>query len=299
MRGFSRFLIDEQPLYVLPTLACVVGLPEAIFLQQLHHWCTSKFAHEHGGRHWVYNSYPEWNRDHFPFWNPDAIKRIVRELEKRGVVLSATLSAHKTDRRKWYTIDYERLDALCEAWIAENRAPAHQAKSPDHPADSPDVSRRASVDEPRERTHRAETPDGETNPPDHETNPPDLYKGDTETTTETIDRGKSSSIATSASAERADERDVTWLRRFIGDFAAQFGDEAALPVSLARAGNLWLRSGLDEDAFTGLLYEARQITLRRTPGIERRREGEERKNKMPYFFQVLEGLLAGRRGDST
>jgi hypothetical protein len=308
MRGFSRFLIDEQPLYVLPTLACVVGLPEAIFLQQLHHWCTSRFAHEHGGRHWVYNSYPEWSRDHFPFWSEQAVRRIIAELERLDVVVGASLSPNKMDRRKWYTIDYERLDALCEDWLAahpesrprdpETGERTHLSKATDRRPESTDAPRRGFLPEASERTHPSLSTDHPSESTDHPSRSTGPYKGRTETTAEKDDRDGSSSTPVHRPADNVVERDATWLRPYMTDFAKELGDEAALPVSLALAANLWLRSGLDEDAFAELLYEARRVTQRRTPGIERRR-GDERKNKMPYFFQVLEDLLARRRGDST
>lgn len=39
----SRLLINEQPLLVLPSLACEIGLNEALMLQQIHYWMnTSK-----------------------------------------------------------------------------------------------------------------------------------------------------------------------------------------------------------------------------------------------------------------
>ena len=34
----SRLLLEDEPLVVLPKLATVIGLNEAIILQQLHYW---------------------------------------------------------------------------------------------------------------------------------------------------------------------------------------------------------------------------------------------------------------------
>ena len=34
----SRLLIDEYPLVVQPSLAALVGINEAIILQQIHYW---------------------------------------------------------------------------------------------------------------------------------------------------------------------------------------------------------------------------------------------------------------------
>ena len=54
--NYSKYLINEDPVYVLPSLAAGIGLNEAILLQKIHGWlrCTPK---EHVGRNWIYNSY--------------------------------------------------------------------------------------------------------------------------------------------------------------------------------------------------------------------------------------------------
>jgi hypothetical protein len=117
----SRLLIDEPPLQVLPTLATLVGLNEAIVLQQVHYWLgtyrrsqdQTKFRK---GRWWVYNSYTEWQKTNFPFWSIDTIKRTISNLEKRGLLLAEVMEKGKLDRRKWYTLDYDKLNELYEEW---------------------------------------------------------------------------------------------------------------------------------------------------------------------------------------
>ncbi len=94
----SRFLIDEPPLQVLPSLALAIGLNEAMLLQQVHYWLQHS-KHEHEGRPWIYNTYDEWQRQ-FP---------VIGSLEKQGLLVSGHHGATPTDRTKWYTIDYDRL----------------------------------------------------------------------------------------------------------------------------------------------------------------------------------------------
>jgi hypothetical protein len=65
----SHLLLNEYPLIVLPELAVKIGLNESIVLQQIHYWLIQHEKQEidfHDGRYWVYNSYPEWNKQ-FPF----------------------------------------------------------------------------------------------------------------------------------------------------------------------------------------------------------------------------------------
>ena len=59
-------LISEPPLIVLPSLARLVGLNEAIILQQVHYW-LQRSSNIKDGHRWVYNSYPNWYKQ-MPVW---------------------------------------------------------------------------------------------------------------------------------------------------------------------------------------------------------------------------------------
>jgi hypothetical protein len=118
---------------VLPSLAKAVGLNEAIFLQQVHFWMQTNAGREHDGRHWIYNTREQWQRQ-FPFWSTDAIKRVVQSLRKQGVLLTnANINKTRMDRTLWYTIDYGVLSQLANS-------PDDRAASPDGGANSPDAS---------------------------------------------------------------------------------------------------------------------------------------------------------------
>lgn len=111
----SKLLINEQPLQVLPTLAKAIGDRPAIVLQQVHYWLENarkgkNKAKFKKGKYWVYNSYPEWQKTNFPFWSVVTIKRIFLNLEDKGFLESAQFEGNK--RRKWYTINYEKVDEL-------------------------------------------------------------------------------------------------------------------------------------------------------------------------------------------
>ena len=105
----SALLINEDPLQVLPSLAVAIGLNEAIALQQLHYWLRKSKNLRDDGRKWVYNSYGEW-AENFPFWSERTIQRAFLELEKRKLIIVDTPGGR--DRRKWYTIDYDRVNGL-------------------------------------------------------------------------------------------------------------------------------------------------------------------------------------------
>jgi hypothetical protein len=78
------------------------------------------------------------------------------------------------------------------------------------------------------------------------------------------------------------------------DLSDKFHDEDHAASNRTRALRLWARSGLDEQTFAALMQEARMVTHRRGD-IQRDADGEHpqgTKNRMPYFFAVLEDLIA-------
>jgi len=112
----KNILIDEYPLLVLPALAAAIGLNEAIALQQLHYWLESpKGGVLIDGERWVYNTYPDWKKDNFPFWSEHTIQRVFQNLEDMGLVVSMQKAEY--DRKKYYRIDYAKLDAsIMPSW---------------------------------------------------------------------------------------------------------------------------------------------------------------------------------------
>ncbi len=95
---------------IIPSLAVRLGINEAVVLQQIHYWITSS-THVIEGRKWIYNTYKDWQKQ-LPFWSESTIKRAIRSLEDQGYLRSGNFNQLKIDKTKWYTIDYERLEAL-------------------------------------------------------------------------------------------------------------------------------------------------------------------------------------------
>lgn len=131
----SSLLINENPLQVLPSLAIILGLEEAIAIQQLHYWLNNTKNEgriDEDGNKWVYNTYSQWQEDNFPFWSEDKIQRIFLSLEKQGVVIARQLDAKKRDMKKFYRIDYDALCAMDSLKIAPSdslkSAPSNTAK---------------------------------------------------------------------------------------------------------------------------------------------------------------------------
>ncbi|HMN10868.1 MAG TPA: hypothetical protein PKD55_00935 [Bellilinea sp.] len=109
----SIYLEQMQPIIVKPLMAAAIGLNESIVIQQLHYW-LQRSTNNREGRLWAYNTYAEW-AEQFPFWSEKTIARIFRRLEEAGLILSRQFGAAQYNHTKWYTIDYDKLDATLEA----------------------------------------------------------------------------------------------------------------------------------------------------------------------------------------
>jgi uncharacterized phage protein (TIGR02220 family) len=121
----SKLLINESPLVVVPSMAVRIGFNEALVLQQIH-YLLGISKHEIEGRKWVYNSYPDWQKQ-LPFWSVSSIKRIFQSLESMGFLLSGNWNASKLDQTKWYSIDYQKIEGLQEV---QNEQGAAQSRQP-------------------------------------------------------------------------------------------------------------------------------------------------------------------------
>ena len=107
----NGLLIQEPPLQVLPSLACKVGLNEAIILQQFHYW-LQRSNNVKDGHKWIYNSYSEWHKQ-FPFWkSKNTLISAIKHLEDMRILISGNYNKAKFDKTKWYRIDYEKLQLL-------------------------------------------------------------------------------------------------------------------------------------------------------------------------------------------
>ena len=111
MMATSSLLIQESPLTVQPNLAVLIGLNEAIFLQQLQYWISREAGIcDEYGRRWIYNTVKQWNVQ-FPFWSESTIKRTIKSLEDQEVMIS-TVIGNSYNKTKAYTINYELIEEL-------------------------------------------------------------------------------------------------------------------------------------------------------------------------------------------
>ncbi|HEB2247167.1 TPA: DnaD domain protein, partial [Staphylococcus aureus] len=83
---------------------------EAIVLQQIHYWLNNS-KHKYDGKTWIFNSYPEWQKQ-FPFWSLITIKRTIYSLEKQNLLLIGNYNKAKFDKTKWYSINYQTIEGM-------------------------------------------------------------------------------------------------------------------------------------------------------------------------------------------
>lgn len=110
----SKILVlgeDDRWIAVNPKLVQALGRNEAEFVQVLHYWLTTKSGMIRDGVRWIYNTYDQWKHQQGHL-SKTTIRRIVRKLERLGVILSANFNKKKSDRTKWYTLAYDVLLAL-------------------------------------------------------------------------------------------------------------------------------------------------------------------------------------------
>lgn len=107
----NNLLINEPPLQVLPSLACAVGLNEAILLQQVHYWLRHAKV-KHDDKMWIYKTVDKWKEQDFPFWSIDTIKRAISSLRKQEVLLVSKLASNSFNRVNHYSINYVKLDEI-------------------------------------------------------------------------------------------------------------------------------------------------------------------------------------------
>jgi hypothetical protein len=113
----AALLYNEPPIAVSPTLCRLLGLPEAVFLQQLHFRLQLKRSdpktyekYRVDGLDWVY-----WTQQQLIVEIPlgrtaDTHKRVIKRLRALGVLLVRQLRVAEWDRTNFYTIDYGAFD---------------------------------------------------------------------------------------------------------------------------------------------------------------------------------------------
>jgi hypothetical protein len=194
MKNSSKLLINESPLQVLPSLAILIGLNEAIFLQQLHYWLTPTAKYQPHYRDWkgeslpwIYNTYHEketvagqkvgWEAN-FPFWSTRTIRRIVTKLKEKGlIIVTNKFNTAATNKTQWYTINYEALENLdndnssapCGQVVhmePDNLSTSNRTDCPHHDRDYTETTQKVRMNTPEEKNLPSNNPQSISDRPD-------------------------------------------------------------------------------------------------------------------------------------
>ena len=124
MVNTPSLLNKERCLVFNPTLARLIGDRQAILLQQIQYWLdineqTKNEYNYREGRWWTYNTYEAWVEESFPFWSTRMLRRLMKDLEEKGLVITKKFECSDWKQRKWYTIDYDAVESLKNAESTE------------------------------------------------------------------------------------------------------------------------------------------------------------------------------------
>ena len=116
----ASWLYSRNPLVVDKDLATVIGLNEAITLQQINYWLHARGGKDIDDRHWIKHTISEFLEKDFPFWSRNTVRRTITSCEKQGFLLERNLNRAGFDKSKWYTIDEDKLDEAMGNACAQN-----------------------------------------------------------------------------------------------------------------------------------------------------------------------------------
>lgn len=111
-------LFEDKPLVINPKLAELIGLNEAIIIQQMSYW-LKRSDNIIDGKRWVYNSAPKWKKQ-FPFFSESTIKRAIYKLEELGLLFTGNYNKDGRDKTKWYSINYKAVSQLMNDASCQN-----------------------------------------------------------------------------------------------------------------------------------------------------------------------------------
>jgi len=104
---------QKDRFFMIPeTLSSHIGYEEALVITRIKYWILhngKELAGEDG--YWIYNSMQEWLKQ-FSRFSLYKLKKTITSLERKGLLLSKKANAHKGNHTKWYSINFEKLDAL-------------------------------------------------------------------------------------------------------------------------------------------------------------------------------------------
>lgn len=76
-----RLLFNEEPITINRLAANVLGLNEAIVVQQIHYWLNINDKAKiniYDDKVWTFNTYENWQKENFTFWSISTLKESLK-----------------------------------------------------------------------------------------------------------------------------------------------------------------------------------------------------------------------------
>lgn len=127
-------LHSARPITFDPGLAQLLGIEEAVILNQFHWWLDENRRRNqnlHDGRYWTYNSLAAWHRDYFQYMPFRGMRQALERLRKKGILIAGKYNREKRDQTLWYSIDYQALVDL-GVQVPEDSLPELQKPADSH-----------------------------------------------------------------------------------------------------------------------------------------------------------------------
>lgn len=104
-------VINPTVTRIIPELAKEIGLNESIVLLQISYWIgISKNVRD--GVYWTYHSLREMQKDAFPYWSIETIRRTIKSLVDSGYIVIGNYNRRKGDNTQWFALEPDKLSSL-------------------------------------------------------------------------------------------------------------------------------------------------------------------------------------------
>lgn len=103
------------------SLAAEIGLNNAIFLQDIAYWMgynkSQGMAYE-DGRYWTFSTHEEICERH-PYWTKNQVRKIIKDCEEAGYLITGNYNKNRYDHTKWYTLGDKLYDVISHIDVVE------------------------------------------------------------------------------------------------------------------------------------------------------------------------------------
>ena len=127
-----KYLLDERPLIVQPSLVKLLGsIERAVVLQQIHWLLQQPHSGEidDNGDKWVWGTLQQWCDDYFQMWSPHTLRKHLRWLRENGYLVVEKKSRNGWDKTNQYRVNYAMFEGDIEG--SEERPDVVSSKRPD------------------------------------------------------------------------------------------------------------------------------------------------------------------------